>query len=58
MEMVFLDWARSHPAKLGGDAAILVEAAFVEAWPCPKAPPPKVSRIPPYAAPDQLLPSR
>jgi hypothetical protein len=34
MAMVFVNWAGSHPADLGHDAALAVLASFVDAFPC------------------------
>ena len=34
LRLVFLNWAREHPAELHSNASKLVRKAFTEAWPC------------------------
>ena len=59
MERIFINWANRHPERLNLSRGISVHLAFMEAYPCPvPSPQPRVSKIPPYKAPDQLMPPR
>jgi hypothetical protein len=53
MAMVFLDWARKHPADLGYGAAVAVLASFIDAFPC--LPPPVADPKTPQINPADIL---
>jgi hypothetical protein len=56
--LIFIKSANEHPERLHLSAEVVASMAFEDAFPCPRPAPPKVSRIPTYPTPDQLLPAR
>jgi uncharacterized protein YecT (DUF1311 family) len=55
LAMVFVDWARNHPADLGHDAALAVLASFVDAFPCPPPPAADPNAYTPTIKPADIL---